>query len=410
MSEAAIISSRKARLMNMAKKGDKKAKIALDFVEHPNSFLSTTQVGITLIGIFAGAYSGATLAELLQGMLQNIIFIGHYAKEISFIIVVVAITIVNLVIGELVPKRIALNNPEKVARLSVYLMKALSVVGMPFVAFLSFMTDLILKIIHLKPSEEPSVTEDEIKALIAHGTKEGVFDSAEQSMVEGVFSLGDYKINVLMTPRTKITWLDINEPIEKNIEIIFDTKFSRFPVCDGSLEKILGIIRVKDILPVENIKSVAELKKFLIQPIFVSEGTKALKLLELFKDSKKHIAFAVDEYGSITGLLTLYDIVEAIVGDIPAYGRMEEPAITQREDGSFLLDGMLPISDFKELFQISALPQEDRKDFDTLAGFILKHTGKIPVTGEHFIWDTLYIEVVDMDGRRIDKVLAKQLK
>lgn len=410
MSEAAIISVRKARLQHLAQKGDKKARLALDLANNPNKFLSAIQVGITLIGIITGAYSGATIVDNLEKTLSGIAFIGAYAREISFFLIVIAITYLNLLIGELVPKRIALNNPVKLARFTAGFMRVLSFIGMPFVYLLSVSTDFILKLIRLKPSDEPTVTEDEIKVLMDHGTREGVFDTAEQSMVEGVLSLGDYKINVLMTPRTKIAWLDINESIEENLKVIYETKYSRFPLCDGSLEKMLGIVRVKDMLPVESIKSVDDLKKYLIQPIFVAEGTKALKLLELFKETKKHIAIVVDEYGTLVGLLTLNDIVEAIVGEIPAYGRADEPPIIKRNDGSYLLDGMLPLSDLKELFNITQLPHEDRKDFDTLGGFVMSRLGKIPTSGEHFIWDAFYFEVVDMDGRRIDKVLAKKIK
>jgi len=410
MSEAAIISVRKSKLQNLAKKGDRKARAALELSNNPNKFLSTVQFGITLIGIITGAYSGAAIVEVLEKSLGGIAYIGKFANELSFFIVVIVITYINLIIGELVPKRIALNNPVKLARITAVFMKVLSYIGMPFVFLLSISTDFILKIIRVKPSEEPTITEDEIKVLIDHGTREGVFDSAEQSMVEGVFSLGDYKINVLMTTRTKIAWLDINENLEENLKIIYETKFSRFPVCDGSLEKILGIIRVKDILPVENIKTTADFRKFLIQPIFVAEGTKALKMLELFKEGKKHIALVVDEYGTLAGMLTLYDIVEAVVGEIPAYGREEEPSVIKRNDGSYLLDGMLPVSDLKELFSLQHLPFEERKDYDTLGGFVMKQLGKIPVSGEHFLWNNLYFEVVDMDGRRVDKVLAKKLK
>jgi putative hemolysin len=410
MSETAIISVSKTRLQNLVKKGDKKAKLALDLANHPNKFLSATQFGITLIGIFAGAYSGVTLADSLEGVLNYYGYFGSYGKEVSFIIVVVSITYLNLIIGELVPKRIALNNPVKLSRYAATIMKTLSIIGMPFVYFLSRSTDLIIKLIRLKPSKEPTITEDEIKVLIEHGTREGVFESSEKNMVEGVLSLSDYKINVLMTPRTKIAWLDINESVDEIFSTIYETKYSRFPLCDGSLDNVLGIIRVKDILPLDRITSAQELKQFLIQPVYVAESAKALKLLELFKATKKHIAFIVDEYGSLVGLLTLNDIVEAIVGEIPAYGREEDPSIVKREDGSYLLDGMLAISDFKELFQISFLPDEERKDYDTLAGFIMKRLGRIPSTGEHFIWDTYYFEVVDMDGRRIDKVLTKQLK
>ena len=410
MSEAAIISVKKARLQHLAKKGDKKAQVALDLANNPNKFLSATQFGITLIGILTGAYSGATIIDNLEIWIKGFQFFGGYAREISFAFVVIAITYLNLLIGELVPKRIALNNPVKLARITAVFMRVLSFIGMPFVYLLSKSTDFILKIIRIKPSEEPTVTEDEIKVLMDHGTKEGVFDSAEQSMVEGVLSLGDYKINVLMTPRTKIAWLDINEKIEDNLKVIYETKYSRFPLCDGSLEKIIGIIRVKDILPTDSINSMDDLKKFVMQPIYAAEGTKALKLLELFKENKKHIALIVDEYGTLVGLLTLNDIVEAIVGELPAYGSDEEPPIIQRTDGSYLLDGMLPVSDLKELLNITILPHEERKDFDTLGGFVMSRLGKIPISGEHFMWDKFYFEVVDMDGRRIDKVLARKIK
>lgn len=410
MSEAAIISVRKARLQHLAQKGDKKAMQALELANNPNRFLSTIQFGITLIGIITGAYSGATIVDSLEKIFSGWQYIGRYAREISFFVIVIVITYLNLLIGELVPKRIALNNPVKLARFTAGIMKVLSFIGMPFVFLLSVSTDFILKIIRIKPSDEPTVTEDEIKVLMDHGTREGIFDTAERSMVEGVLSLADYKINVLMTPRTKIAWLDINEPVEENLKVIYETKYSRFPLCDGSLEKMLGIVRVKDFLRAGTINSNDDFKKYLIQPIFVAEGTKGLKLLELFKETKKHIAIVVDEYGTLVGLLTLNDIVEAIVGEIPAYGREDEPPIIKRKDGSYLLDGMLPLNDLKELFNITQLPHEERKDFDTLGGFVMSRLGKIPISGDSFLWDGFYFEVVDMDGRRIDKVLAKKLK
>ena len=406
MSEIAVVSARKTRLQQWAEEGNARARAALELANNPNQFLSTIQIGITLIGILAGAFGGATIARELAIILTNIPWLGPYSHPLSLGLVVLIITYVSLVVGELVPKRLALNNPEGVATAIATPMQLLSQITYPAVHLLGLSTELLLRTLGVKPSTEPPVTEEEIRALIEQGTQAGTFEEAEQEMVERVFRLGDRRVSAVMTPRTEIVWLDREASALEIRRTITESAHSRFLVADGSLDNVLGVVHAKDLLAHILGEQVVNLEATLQQPLYVPESMRALKVLELFKQSGTHIALVIDEYGGIQGLVTPSDILEAIVGDLPEAGEQVEPLAVQRPDGSWLLDGMLPVDEFKDLFDLGELPGEDQGIYQTLAGFVIMQLGRIPAATDYFIWEGLKIEVVDMDGNRVDKVLV----
>lgn len=406
MSEMAIVSARKVRLQQLANQGDAKAKAALKLAESPNNFLSTVQIGISLIGILTGAFGGATIASRLAVYVKLIPFLAAYSEAIAFGIVVVIITYLSLIVGELVPKRLALNSPERIAAVVAIPMRALAALTSPAVHLLSASTDLVLRILGITPSEEPQVTEEEIKILIEQGTEAGTFEEAEQDMVERVFRLGDRPVSSFMTPRPDIVWLDLDDTTEENRQKMTENGYSRYPVCQGGLDNVLGIIPVTDLLARSLRGDALDLTVGLRQPVFVPESTRGLKVLELFKQTITHMALVVDEYGVIQGLVTLNDIMSEIVGDVPSADGEEEPQAVQREDGSWLLDGMLAVEDFFELFDLEEWDFEERGSYQTLGGFVITHLGRIPAATDHFEWQNMRIEVIDMDGNRVDKVLV----
>ncbi|WP_414542869.1 hemolysin family protein [Nostoc sp. CCY0012] len=406
MSEMAIVSARKVRLQQLANQGDAKARAALKLAESPNHFLSTIQIGITLIGILTGAVGGATIATRLAVYIRFIPLFVPYSEPIAFGIVVVIITYLSLIIGELVPKRLALNNPEKIAAFVAIPMKAVSAFASPAVYLLSASTDMILRVLGITPSLEPQVTEEEIKILIEQGTEAGTFEEAEQDMVERVFRLGDRHVSSLMTPRPDIVWLDLEDSPEENRQKMVENGYSRYPICQGGLDNVLGVIPVTDLLARSLRNQPLDLIVGLRQPVFVPESTRGLKVLELFKQTVTHMALVVDEYGVIQGIVTLNDIMSEIVGDVPEGPEEEEPQIIQREDGSWLLDGMLSIDEFYELFHLEEWEIEDRGSYQTLGGFVITNLGRIPVSADYFEWHGMRIEVMDMDGNRVDKVLV----
>ncbi|QLE58520.1 hemolysin family protein [Nostoc sp. TCL26-01] len=405
MSEMAIVSARKVRLQQLANQGDAKAKAALKLAESPNNFLSTVQVGISLIGILTGAFGGATIASRLAVYVKLVPFLARYSEPVSFGIVVLIITYLSLIIGELVPKRLALNNPERIAAIVAIPMRALAALAAPAVHLLSASTEMVLRILGITPSEEPQVTEEEIKILIEQGTEAGTFEEAEQDMVERVFRLGDRPVSSFMTPRPDIVWLDLEDTPEENQQKMTENGYSRYPVCQGGLDNVLGIIPVTDLLARSLRGESLDLTVGLRQPVFVPESTRGLKVLELFKQTITHMALVVDEYGVIQGLVTLNDIMSEIVGDVPSADDEEDPQAVQREDGSWLLDGMLPVEEFLELFDLEEWEFEERGSYQTLGGFVITHLGRIPAAADHFEWQGMRIEVMDMDGNRVDKVL-----
>jgi len=410
LSEAAVVASRKARLQQRAQEGDSNAQIALALAEDPSRFLSTVQIGITLIGIFAGAFGGATLATGVAHYIALLPGIGVYADTISLSLVVILITYLSLIVGELAPKRIALQNPERIAMLVAKPMRRLSILTGPIVSLLGWSTDLLLRLLGIQASTEPAVTEEEIKVMIGQGAESGLFAAAEQDMVERIFRFGDRMVSSLMTRRPDIVWLDLEDPLEKNLAILASRVYSRLPVCRGSLDEVVGVVRAKDLLNQSIEGEGFDLASVLQPPVFVPATLPAIKLLERLRQARTHIVLVIDEHGSIEGLVTLNDILGAIVGDLPAVDESDEPYAVQREDGSWFLDGMLPVDDFKELLDIDKLPDEETGNFQTLSGFVMMQMGRVPVVGEHFMAVNLRFEVADMDGYRIDKVLVSQIE
>jgi len=409
MSEMAVVTARKSRLQDWVNKGSAKARVALELANTPNRLLSAVQIGITLIGILVGAFGGRTLADRMATYLSVVPVIEPYSQAVGLGAVVLAITYFSLVIGELVPKRLALRHPEGIAAAMAIPMRALSRISYPVVLLLSISTDAVFGLFGKRAVQEPPVTAEEIKTLVQKGTEAGVFEESEQDMVEAVFRLGDRSARSVMTPRTQIVWLDVNDSVEQIREKISESGYSRFPVGVGSLDQVKGVVQAKDLLANSLAGKSFNLETLLHQPLFVPRGVSALEVLEAFKESGKHIALVVDEYGGIEGLLTHHDILEAIAGEIPFSEKHAEPMAVQRPDGSWLLDGMLPVGEFKEIFHLESLPGEKKDAYQTLGGFVFTQMGRIPSVADHFEWGNLRFEIVDMDGKRIDKVLVTRI-
>jgi putative hemolysin len=406
MSEISVVSSRKVRLQQLAEEGNKQALTALKLTENPTRFLSTVQIGITLVGILSGAYGAANFAGPLAEALSSISWLAPYSGPISTTLVVLFITYLSLVVGELVPKRIALNNPEQIAMTVAGFMTGLSKVATPFVKLLGGSTELILRLLRVRKSEAPPTSDAEISGLMAQGAEAGVFEETEQDIVENVFWLSDRDVVSVMQPRHDIVWLDVNATPEDIRATLLEHRHSRFVIADGNLDKVLGIVDVRQLLPQVLSGAPLELSRYIEQPLYFPETTPVLKVLERFKETNVHFALVVDEYGSIEGMVTLSDILESIVEVTDEDD--EEQQIIQREDGSYLLDGLLDIDDFKERFDIDELPSEDESDFRTMGGFIITYLGHIPKAGEYFDWQNYRFEVMDMDGNRVDKVMLVQ--
>ncbi|GAB4532598.1 MAG: hemolysin family protein [Anaerolineae bacterium] len=406
MSEIAVVSARKVRLQQWASEGDARAGAALELANAPNRFLSTVQIGITLIGILAGAFGEATIAEKLAARLSLIPSLAPYSKAIGLGVVVLSITYLSLVIGELVPKRLGLHNPERVARAVAGPMRALSIISFPVVRLLSVSTDALLFLLGNRPSAEPPITEEEIKVLIEQGTQAGVFEPREQDMVSGVFRFYDRSVDALMTPRTEIVWLDVEDSPDEIRRILETSPYSRLPVGRGDLDNILGIVQVRDILARGVACRPVDVITLLQQPLFVPESTPASQLLELFKEPGGDMVLVIDEYGGLQGLVTVHDVIQEIIGDF----ELVRPQAVQRKDGSWLVDGMMDIARFKEMLQITKLPGEKKGKYLTVGGFVMMHLGRIPATGDQFRWAGFNFEVVDMDGKRVDKVLVTPIE
>ena len=403
LSEMSVASSRKARLQQRANEGDNRAITVLELLQHPNLFLATVQIGITLVGVFVGAVGGATLSEPLSRLLARIPLLTDYADSLALAVVIITITFVSIVLGELVPKRIALHNPERIASALAGPMIVVSKLFAPFVWLLGRITDFVLRVLGIKPGTEPPITEEEIQLLIDQGMQAGVFEEAEHDMVEGVFSLGDQRVYSLMTPRTDIVWLDIGDSVEEIRAKISQSEYSRFPVRQGTLDMILGIVKARDLLVPSLGGEQIKIKDLLRPAFYIPETMFAGRALEIFKEKGTEMLLIIDEFGGLQGLLTITDILEEIVGQI----EIEEPQATQRQDGSWLLDGMLEVDEFKEIFNLQILPHED--EYETLSGFVMVSLGRVPQATDHFEWQGLRFEVIDMDGRRVDKVLVTTL-
>lgn len=406
MSEMSIVSVRKVRLQQVANQGNVQARIALELANAPNQFLGTVQIGITLLAIVSGAFGESVIATRVGALVNLIPSLAVYSQAIASATAILIITYLTLVIGELMPKRLALNNPEKIASAVAIPMQMLSKITFPVVQLLSASTEMLMRLLNIRPSTEPLVTEEEVRVLIAQGTEAGTFEEAEQDMVERVFRLGDRRVSAVMTPRPEIVWLDLDDSAEMNRQAIIDSNHSRYLVCQGELDNVLGIIRVNDLLTDCLATKPLDLTKALQRPVYVPESTPGLKILELFKQSGTQMAIVVDEYGVIQGLVTLNDILEEIVGDIPSIDQVDEPQAVRRDDGSWLVDGMLSVDEFFELFHLEELPREQRGNYHTVGGFVVTHLGRIPSATDSFEWRGMRFEVMDMDGNRVDKLLV----
>lgn len=409
MAEMALVSVRKGRLEAMSNKGDKNAKLALELAESPEKFLSTIQLGITLISILTGLYSGEKFGKDLAPYFQSIPFLENYAYTISTTLVVVLVTFASIVLGELIPKKIALSRADKISRLVAAPMNFMTKLTYPFVWLLSFVTNLFFKVFKIKTVSDSAVTEEEIKALISEGSEHGEIEEDEKEIIERVFHLGDRSITSLMTHRTDIVWIDMNETVGEVIGRFNEFIYSTYPVCDGSIDNIKGMVHVKDLLKANHLSKVNDV----VRPaLFVPENNKAYQLLEKFKATRIHLCFIVNEYGTMEGMITLNDILEAIVGDVSQVGQ-EEYEIVEREDGSFLVDAQIHFYDFLSYFERGDWFKEGEQEFDTVAGFALHELEHIPTVGEKFEWRDFKFEVIDMDGQRIDKflvIISEELK
>jgi len=407
MSEIALISARKNRLETAAKKGNTNAKVALDLANSPNKFLSTVQIGITLIGILTGIYSGDKITTDVRIFVEGFAALQPYADTISVGIVVVILTFFSLVLGELLPKRIGLNHPESIAKAVAVPMKIISQITAPFIWLLTISTDGLLKLLKIKPTADGKVTEEEIKAIIKEGTEGGEVQEIEQDIVERVFHIGDRKVKSLMTHRKSIVFLSYEDGFEKLKSKVLNELHSVYPVCkDNNMDDVEGIVLLKDLFANFE-QGNFDLKSITKEPVYLIEHTSAYKALENFKKSKVHYAFVTDEYGVFQGIITLNDILEALVGDASDFDE-DEYQLIAREDGSWLVDGLYSLHDFLTYFDMDELTND--YEVTTVSGLLMTEMGKIPRQGEKLFWNKFELEVIDMDGAKIDKVLVKAIK
>jgi putative hemolysin len=402
-SELALVSARKMRLRARADRGHRGARVALELLENPTRLLSSVQIGITLVGILTGVYSGAVFAEDLAIMLKRVPWMVPYADESAFVIVVILVTYLSLIVGELVPKRIALAHAEAIAAFVSIPMLWVARIAAPLVWLLQVSTEAVTRLVPLKSAPQASITEDEVRSLIAAGAKEGVFLRREQEMIEGVLRLADRSVQSVMIPRGDVIWLDARDPLETLWAEARASGHARFPLCEGELEQLIGVITLGDMGEALRVGA-PSLAPYVRPPLHVPSSVSLLRLLELFREASVHIAVVTDEYGGIEGLATPSDILKAIAGEIAEPGSRERDEAIQREDGSWLIDGQLGIHEAGRILERNDLSHGD--DYHTIGGFVLWHLGRVPVCGESLTWRDLRVEVVDMDGPRIDKVLV----
>lgn len=405
MAEIALVSSKKVRLEEKANNGSKGAKIALQLLHKPEEFLSTVQIGITLIGVIAGAYGGATWTNDVSAFIAQFGLLQKYAVEISYVIVVGIITYLSIIVGELVPKSIAFNNPEGVAIALAPVMSVLSLITTPLVKFLSFSTKTVVSIFRIKVKNEPPVTEEELKILLDQGSQLGTFEKNESEMIKSIFRFGDRKAKSVMINRQEIVWIDVNDSRENIEKIMNSSTFSRLPLGDGSLDRVIGIIKVKDYFRQSDVGKEADLRDIVTQPLFVQKNMPGIKILDRFRETKIHLAIIIDEYGSTQGMITLHDLVENILGELPERYENYEKPVFEREDGSFLIDGSILIDELEEILKVRF---ERHQEYSTLGGYVMSKLNRIPKTGDKFSSENYKFEVVDMDGKRVDKVLVQK--
>ncbi|MGI8906765.1 MAG: hemolysin family protein [Candidatus Sumerlaeaceae bacterium] len=406
MAETAVVSARKTRLQKDAEDGNTRARSALRLAMKPNRFLATVQIGITAIGILSGALGEATIAQDLQVWLHAFPVIANYAAGLSLAMVGIALTLVSILFGELLPKRIALMYPEAIAKTVATPMRWLSRGAAPIVGLLDFLTSAIIRLLGIRANSAPPVTQEELKVLIKQGADAGVFEKTETDIVTNVLRLADRRASMLMTPRTDITWIDLNETEDEVRTKMIGNPHAFFPVAQGNLDHIVGILAAKDCLARVLAGDPIDVDDMMHKPLIVPESVSSLQLLESFRESPAQIALIADEYGSILGLVTQNDMLQSIVGDLPSSEGDAEPEAVRREDGSWLISGSMPADEFRELFRLGELPQDSH--YDTVGGFVLLQLQRIPSVADHFIYKGLRFEIVDMDGKRIDKVLVSE--
>jgi putative hemolysin len=412
MYEIALVSSRRSRLQEKAGFVNQGAKKALILLEKPERILSAIQVGITLIGIIAGAYGGVAIADDFEPLLRKIGFLREYSEPLSVILIVGAITYFSVIIGELVPKTLALNNPEPIAILLSPVMFVFGKTVHPLIWILSASTKLVLKIFRIKPVVTPPVTEDELKILLKQSSEFGVIEKEESLIISEVFRFGEKRVNTIMTPRVDVFWIDLNDELPASVAEALNSGFSRFPVAQGDIDNIKGLVSIKDILLLEKEGGdKANLLSVVSEPLFIPERMTAVKVLEIFRNTKKHFGFVVNEFGSIEGIATLHDVVENIIGDLPEQNDQVENMVFVRDDGTYLIDGSIPVDDLKDVLRIQNLFGEEETDsfITTLGGLMMHLLDKVPATGDKLIHLGYSFEIVDMDGNRVDKVLVAKL-
>lgn len=406
LSEISLVSVKKSRIQHLADQGNSRAKTILGLLDKPENFLSSVQVGITLIGIIAGAYGGATLTDDLENVLVNVKFLGNSVHLVSLFIVIGSITYFTIVVGELVPKTIAMNSAEKIALVCAPIIKYFTLATFPFVKLLSISTKLILKLFGVKENDSDHMSEEELKFMLFNAGKQGVLETDESQVHQNLFYFTDQTAKSLMTHNSEVEWIDINSSIDEIFEQLLKSMRSKFIVCDGQMSNIKGVITIKDFF--ENYKTPGfKLQDILEDPIYIIQNTPAFKILSLFKSKKQYLGTVIDEYGGVVGIITLHDLIEAIVGDLPDEDEVDELDITKREDGSYLINGKTLIYELNQYFQKEII-EDNISQYTTIAGFMLEHLKSIPVAGNNFEYENYYFEIMDVDGLRIDKILMKQ--
>lgn len=410
MSEIAVVSSKRIRLQKLAENGSRGAKTALELSEHPSRFLSTVQVGITLIGIFNGAFGEASLVADLTPQIAAVPFLASYAREIALGIVVVGITFSSLILGELVPKRVAMQYPETIAALISPPMKLLSRLMGPFVKILTVATDFMLRLLGLHHAKEDVISEEEIAGLLRESTNAGIFEKTEHEIVSRALRLDDQPVAALMTPRMDIHFIDLEDPVDVNLMKIADSPYNRFPVCKGDLSQVVGILHAGSLFEQSIRGQEIDIATATQPPLFVPETISAMQLLETLKKNRAELALIIDEYGEIEGMVTLSDVMGALVGDVSMIDEHQEEDAARRDDGSWLIDGGITLDRFRELLETDVrFPEEESGNYHTLAGFVMTWLGHVPKVSEHFEWEGYRIEVMDMDRNRIDRLLIARI-
>ncbi|HYO49248.1 MAG TPA: hemolysin family protein [Chloroflexia bacterium] len=410
-SEIAVVSSRRGRLQQRAEEGNRGAAVALELADNPNRFLSTVQVGITLIGTFAAAFGGASLAEELEAGLSTVPALAPYAGTISLTAVVALISYLSLILGELVPKRLALQNAEGIASAIAPIMRLVAKIASPIVSFLTFSTEVVLRVLRRHNVEETAVSEEDVIALAREGVAEGTLEAAEHEMIINVFSLTDRTVRSLMTPRTEMHAVEISTPVPAAMDALIASGHSRLPVYEERVDQIVGILFANDLLRVCKQSEGVDLRSLVRPPVYLPEGQRATVALRRFREMHCSIGIVVGEYGQVSGLITVGDIFSEIMGEMGDEHGVAGQQIVRREDGSYLVDGLLPVSDLQDHMAIPGVEELAREHhFDTVAGLLLLQFGRLPAAGDSLTWQGYRFEVLDMDGNRIDKVLVQPVE